>query len=363
MGLARFEICSLRKGRHLTLKTPRTRFAPSPTGYLHLGHARAAFEAFDFAQILGGECLLRIEDIDHTRCRPEYTSRIYRDLDALGLDWPLPVRVQSRHIDDYARVVADLLRRGLAYPCPLTRAEIDSGNLPAPPPNWPKGNVTAAEISTSPRPQFGNSPHPNPNSTSNTSVDSIRSDYSHNQTLDLLSGLGEMEKPQLPASIRLDISACLNAISDCPLTFHEIDGHGRELEAQREVDAISTLRVEFGLSAPNVPDSTATRRPDPIIARRDIGVSYHIAVTHDDAAQGITHVVRGADLRDQTPLHVLIQTLMSWPVPHYYHHALVLRADGEKLAKRNLDTALHNLLEAHQTPADIRALCGLQPQS
>jgi len=193
----------------------RTRFAPSPTGRLHLGHALAAKEAFGFER-----CLLRIEDIDHTRCKADYTLGIYQDLDWLGFDWPLPVRVQSRHYIDYAKVVAELLERGLAYPCQLTRSELKAGERTDP-------NTELA-------PETFLKPFTHPDGSPNT-------------------------KPARPEG--------------------------------REVDARATL-MEWAQSS----------RPDPIIARKDIGVSYHIAVTHDDHIQGITHVVRGMDLFEETML-------------------------------------------------------------
>ena len=278
----------------------RTRFAPSPTGRLHLGHALAAKEAFGF-----GPCLLRIEDIDHTRCKADYTLGIYQDLDWLGFDWPLPVRVQSRHYIDYAKVVAELLERGLAYPCQLTRSELKEGERTDP-------NTELA-------PETYLKPFTHPDGSPNT-------------------------KPALPSAIRLNLTKALHFMSDYSLIFTET-GEGKNRPEGREVDAKATL-MEW----------VQSDRPDPIIARKDIGVSYHIAVTHDDHIQGITHVVRGMDLFEETPLHVLIQHLMGWPTPIYHHHALLRREDGEKLSKRGLDTSILSLRENGLTAAQVLAM-------
>ena len=278
----------------------RTRFAPSPTGRLHLGHALAAKEAFGF-----GPCLLRIEDIDHTRCKPDYTLGIYQDLDWLGFDWPLPVRVQSRHYIDYAKVVAELLERGLAYPCTLTRSELKAGARTDPNTRLSPDNYLDYFTNT--------------NGTLNT-------------------------KPFLLYAIRLNLNKCLDIMSDYSLMFVE-QGETNDAEESREIDAKASL-TEWAQSS----------RPDPIIARKDIGVSYNIAVTHDDHIQGITHVLRGMDLFEETPLHVLIQRLMGWDTPIYHHHALLRREDGEKLSKRGLDTSIQSLRENGLTAAEVLAM-------
>ena len=278
----------------------RTRFAPSPTGRLHLGHALAAKEAFGFGPQENSKCLLRIEDIDHTRCKPDFTLGIYQDLDWLGFDWPLPVRVQSRHYLDYAKVVASLLERGLAYPCGLTRSDLKSGER------------------------------------TNPDTALVPDDY-----LSIFTNTDDTPnaKPSLPYAIRLNLSKALSII-ETPLIFTETGSSDNHL-----IDAKDPLT-----------DWTASDRPDPIIARKDIGVSYHIAVTHDDNLQGITHIVRGMDLFDETPLHVLIQHLMDWPTPIYHHHALMTRDDGEKLSKRGLDTSLNSLRENGLTAAQVLAM-------
>ena len=280
----------------------RTRFAPSPTGRLHLGHALAAKEAFGFAASENTQCLLRIEDIDHTRCKKDFTLGIYQDLNWLGFDWPLPTRVQSQHYVDYANVVASLLERGLAYPCTLTRSELKEGQRSSPEntsENTLKPSEFLAHFKTD-----EDAPHP---------------------------------KPSLPFAIRLNLTLALESLGGEPLIFTEI---GKSV-----IDAKQALKKLI-----------PSGRPDPIIARKDIGVSYHIAVTHDDYLQGITHVVRGQDLYDETPLHVLIQKLMDWPTPLYHHHALLTRDDGEKLSKRGLDTSLESLRENGLTATQVLAM-------
>jgi glutamyl-Q tRNA(Asp) synthetase len=272
----------------------RTRFAPSPTGYLHIGHALAAREAFSFAQKTNGHCLLRIEDTDHTRCKPEFTQSIYKDLDWLGFDWPLPVRVQSQNYPAYGRVVMELIERGLAYPCYLTRSDIKSGQTPSAP----------AALNPSEASRLSNA----------------------------LSEACHHAAPVLPYAIRLNLKKALACLSRHALTFEEMGEIHKGVHDAR--DFIENI-------------------PDPIIARKDIGCSYLIAGPHDDTAQGVTHVVRGADLFKETPLQVVIQTLMGWPRPLYFHHTLVKNESGEKLAKRNLDTTLKSLREAGQTPEDI----------
>lgn len=272
----------------------RTRFAPSPTGHLHIGHARAAKEAFEFANMREGHCLLRIEDTDHTRCKSDYTQAIYKDLDWLGFDWPLPVRVQSQNYPEYARIVINLIERGLAYSCPLTRADIKAGKHPS-----ASHTMSFREIS-----QFSNR----------------------------VSEAAYHTHPKLPAAIRLNLSKALDSFCHTAITFEDIGslhkGHFNVLDFIENLD-------------------------DPIIARKDIGCSYLIASTHDDAAYGISHVIRGADLFSETPLQVLIQALMGWNTPLYYHHDLVTNAKGEKLAKRNLDTTLQSLRAEGLRPKDI----------
>ncbi len=276
-----------------------TRFAPSPTGRLHIGHSIAAAAVFDFAKRHNGTGLLRIENIDHTRCRPEFTEGIYGDLAWLGYEWPKPTRIQSQHTADYAEVVCDLIDRGLAYPCALTRTELKADKTP---------------------------------DLENNSDQSLSYALKH---------ASKTQNPTLPFNIRLNLNLALQAISDQSLTY-------TELQSDTALDAYETRNARPSLTA-----WAASDRPDPVIVRRDIGCSYHIAVTHDDHLQGVTHVVRGADFIDQTPLHVLIQRLMGWSTPTYYHHPLVTDNSGRKLSKSARDLTLESLRESGVSPTDV----------
>jgi glutamyl-Q tRNA(Asp) synthetase len=271
----------------------RTRFAPSPTGHLHIGHARAALEAFQFAERQNGTCLLRIEDTDHTRCKTDYTQGLCQDLDWLGFDWPVPTRVQSRFYPDYAKVVMDLVERGLAYPCLLTRGEIQQGQNPSP--------------------------------------ESAPEEFHKARVLNALSESSYRDNPSLPFAVRLDLEKAVTSLNKAA-AFEDIG----PLNSGRH-DVLDALK----------------NRIDPVIARKDIGCSYMIAGTHDDAFQNMTHIVRGADLFGETALQVLIQNLMRWETPLYYHHGLVCNDLGEKLSKRNLDTTIKLLREVGHTPEDI----------
>ncbi len=256
-----------------------TRFAPSPTGYLHLGHAHAATQAFGFGRSENITCLLRIEDIDKTRCRPEYKTAIYQDLDWLGFDWPIPVRIQSQHRGAYVDVIDNLKERGLLYRCFKTRAELQDA---------PPAPISDTEIQ---------------------------------------DRLGQKEL----FAWRLSIDKCRPRLKNA-LAYVDTD--------QDKTVNIDTLE-------------------DIVVGRKDIGTSYHIAVTHDDMIQNITHVVRGADFIDQTPYHVLIQHLMGWPVPIYHHHPLLLRDDGEKLSKRHSDTTIRSLRENSLTASQVLDMSAL----
>lgn len=267
----------------------RTRFAPSPTYYLHLGHAASAFHVWRAAKKAGGEVYLRIEDIDTTRCRPEYTQSIFEDLHWLGLDWPEPVRVQSEHFSEYAACVSDLNSRGLAYRCFRTRAEL-------------------ADL---PDPLF---PGPHPKA----------------QEAQFLS-------KQRPFAWRLSLNAARDTLGA----------------------AWQTLSY-----AEHTPDGVAQQpaRPamhgDIVIARKDSPSAYHIAATHDDARQGMTHIIRGEDLIDAPHIHTLLQVLMGWSQPIYHHHPLILDADGRKLSKREKSISLRQLRADGVTPEQIKHRLG-----
>ena len=271
-----------------------TRFAPSPTGRLHLGHAFATAQAFELTKKQDSTVLLRIEDIDHTRCRPEYIDGIYEDLSWLGYSWPEPTRVQSKHYADYAKIVIDLVQRGLAYPCSLSRSELKAGQR-------------------TPRPE-------NP------------SHAEAGRVCERLRSSARYKTPSLPFSVRLNLKAALRRIP-AKLPYLEV------LSPQQALPSLHAW--------------AASDRPDPIIARRDIGASYHIAVTYDDHVQSITNIVRGEDFLDQTPLHVLIQNLMGWTTPHYHHHPLIADAAGRKLSKSDKDITIKSLRESGLSPSDV----------
>jgi glutamyl-Q tRNA(Asp) synthetase len=278
--------------------TPRTivtRFAPSPTGGLHLGHAHSALISWRAARESGGRFLLRIEDIDPVRCREEFTDGILDDLRWLGLDWDGPVRVQSRHLPDYRAALDRLTGMGLLYPCFCTRADI------------------LREVAA-----IGHAPH-GPDGvlypgTCRRLSPAERSDRS-------LAGA--------PYALRLDMAAALRH-APAPLGFLEM-GEGR----------IRCHPSRFG---------------DVVLARKDIPASYHLCVTHDDAAQGVTLVTRALDLRPATDLHRLLQALLGWPAPRYQHHGLLLGADGKRLSKRDKAPTLAALRREGHEPAAVRAM-------
>ena len=285
-----------------------TRFAPSPTGYLHLGHVRSALQGWRVARQAGGRFLLRIEDIDPTRCRPEYRAAIEEDLRALGLDWDGPVRVQSGHLPEYRRALDLLARRGLLYPCFCTRAEI------------------AREIARS-----GTAPHPAPPGEAGPEGPVYPGTCRRLDPAERARRLAAGE----PHALRLDMAAAL-ATLDGPLSYEE-QGRGR-------------LRCD------------PARFGDVVLARKDAPASYHLCVTHDDALQGVTLVTRGDDLRAATDIHRLLQVLMGWPEPRYAHHPLLLGPDGKRLAKRDGAKPVRELLRDGLSPGAILALAeGVAP--
>ncbi|WP_050522436.1 tRNA glutamyl-Q(34) synthetase GluQRS [Pseudorhodobacter wandonensis] len=277
-----------------------TRFAPSPTGPLHLGHAYSAIFAHDMARAADGMFLLRIEDIDRGRCRPEWESQIYDDLGWLGLTWPLPVMRQSDRLADYSKALDRLWSRGLLYRCTCTRRDIETA-LSAP-------QEGAA-------PQFGPDGLIYPGSC---------------RTAPIGQRTGEV--------LRLNMAAALENLTD--LNFLET--------GSRHAGRIALTRESYleGIG-------------DIVIARRDMGTSYHLSVVLDDAAQGITHVVRGEDLFEATAIHVLLQRLLELPTPVYHHHALIRDDQGKRLAKRDDARALAKYRADGNSPADIRAMVGL----
>lgn len=278
-----------------------TRFAPSPTGFLHLGHAHSALAGWRRARQAGGLFLLRIEDIDLVRCRPDFAVAIEDDLGWLGIDWDGAVRVQSAHLSDYRAVLDALAARGLLYPCFCTRADI------------------AREIAAS-----ASAPHPAPSGPDGPLYPGTCRRLSPDERAARLAA-GE------PHALRLDMARAL-ACGPAELSFAE-EGQGR----------IACHPARFG---------------DVVLARKDIPASYHLCVTHDDALQGVTLVTRGEDLKPATDLHRLLQSLMGWPEPAYAHHRLLTDATGRRLAKRDRAATLRDLRAGGVTPAEARALAG-----
>ena len=254
-----------------------TRFAPSPTGRLHLGHAYSAALGHARGRDGGGKFLLRIEDLDQTRCRPEFVAGIEEDLRWLGLGWDFPVFVQSKRTVAYRDALAKLRERGLAYPCFCTRADIAQ-------------SVTA--------------PHGD-------------AATSYPGTCRVLPDDPERRASE-PHCWRLDSAKAL-ALAGLP-SWHETDGR------------------QFAGTAPEIGDA--------ILARKDAPASYHLSCVIDDAASGVTTVVRGADLRPSTPIQRLLQMLLELPKPAYLHHPLIAHADGRRLAKRDLAPTLAAMREA-----------------
>lgn len=273
----------------------RTRFAPSPTGRLHLGHAASAFAVWDAARKAGGEVLLRIEDIDQTRCRAPFEAAILEDLAWLGLGWTGTIRRQSDHLDDYTALLNALRARGLVYRCFLTRREI-AARLPAG--AYPdEGGLVSRPLAPD----------------------------------DEAARLGH----QQPFAWRLSLDAARRALGS------------------RFDDLAYLIRTPHGARpVPARPD----RFGDVVLARKDTPTSYHLACCHDDALQGITDIVRGEDLHAVTGVHAMLQALMDWPRPVYRFHPLILGPDGRKLSKRFGSKTLQDYRTEGMTPDDIRAM-------
>lgn len=286
---------------------PVFRFAPSPNGLLHLGHALSAVLNHDMAKAENGRFLLRIEDIDQTRCRPEFEAAIYEDLAWLGLDWERPVRRQSAHLDAYASALERLHRLGVVYPSVMTRGEI-------------KAAVAQAEADgrTWPRDPDGSPLYPGRERT-----------YSISERTALLDG-GKAY------AWRLDMQKAISLFGSAPLTWNE-NGAG----PTGETGTIVADPAAWG---------------DVILSRSDAPSSYHLSVVVDDALQGVTQVVRGRDLYHATSVHRLLQRLLDLPEPLYHHHRLILGPDGRKLSKSNQDTGIAAFRAAGRTPQEVRAL-------
>ncbi len=283
-----------------------TRFAPSPTGHLHLGHAWSAWQAWRRAQDEGGRFLLRIEDIDTGRCRPEFEMAIFEDLAWLGLDWETPVLRQSGHFNRYRAALSAIREQGLAYPCFCTRAEI-------------RREIEAA----------GAAPH----GLSNTMPGSPQDPMGGLRYPGACRGLPAAERQARiergdPHAWRLDTVAATDRFGT--LTWRD-----------EEAGAVTADPAPFG---------------DVVLARKDIPTSYHLSVTVDDAWQGVTLAVRGKDLFAATHVHRLLQAILGLPVPLYRHHPLLLDADGKRFAKRDKAMTLRALREKGLLPAEVIAM-------
>jgi glutamyl-Q tRNA(Asp) synthetase len=286
---------------------PVFRFAPSPNGHLHLGHAYSALLNFQHARECSGRLLLRIEDIDPTRCRPEFEQAIYEDLAWLGISWEQPVRRQSEHLAEYRAALERLQAMGLVYPSFESRAEIArlvaereaDGSWPRDPDGAPlyPGSALAMDAATR---QFRRSS-------------------------------GE------PYALRLDMASA-TALTG-PLSWAETG-----TEPAGESGRVAADPAAWG---------------DVVLGRKETPTSYHLSVVVDDARQGVTDVVRGQDLFWSTSVHRLLQALLGLPAPRYHHHRLMRDADGQKLAKSTRSTSLRALREAGASPADIRRMVGL----
>jgi glutamyl-Q tRNA(Asp) synthetase len=287
---------------------PAYRFAPSPNGPLHLGHAYSAILNHELALRHGGRFLLRIEDIDLSRCRPEFQAMIYDDLRWLGLEWEEPVRRQSERFDAYAHAVAELQARGLVYPAFLSRQQ--TGRI-------------VAEFERSGE-QWPRDP------------DGMPHFPDLDRNLPAAEAAARMAAGEAH-TLRLDTTKAMAAAG--PLSWRElgVGPHG-------ERGIVSADPARWG---------------DVVIARKDVPTSYHLAVVIDDADQGITEIVRGQDLFASTSVHRLLQKLLGLPEPAYRHHRLVLDEHGQKLSKSDGATGLAALRAAGATPADIRRMIGL----
>lgn len=291
------------------MRQPVFRFAPSPNGFLHLGHAYSALLNADMAKAAGGRLLLRLEDIDLSRCRPEYEAAIFEDLAWLGLSWEEPVRRQSEFFDDFIRAHDRLAAAGLLYRSYATRGEI-------------RAFVEAREAARETWPRDPDGAPVFPGDRAILSEDEI----------------ARRREDDAGFALRLDMARALETIGE-DLSWTET-GAG----PQEETGIVAADPKTWG---------------DVVLARKDVATSYHLSVVVDDALQGVTHVVRGQDLFAATAVHRVLQTLLGFAAPVYHHHRLILDESGRKLSKSASDTALRSLREEGATPQDIRRLVGL----
>jgi glutamyl-Q tRNA(Asp) synthetase len=291
----------------MTSSPPVFRFAPSPNGYLHLGHALSALLNADMARAAGGRLILRIEDIDTVRCRPEFEAAIYEDLAWLGLNWEQPVRRQSEHLAQYQAALAKLDAMQLTFPSFESRAEI--------------ARLVSERESHARWPR-------DPDGTP------------------LYPGAERQMKPQ-----------------DRAARFARGESYAVRLDMTRAIEWAGALSWSELGAGPAGEHGEVVADPgawgDVVLARKELPTSYHLSVVIDDALQGVTHVVRGSDLFWSTSVHRLLQALLGLPAPRYHHHRLILGDSGKKLSKSTRATALRELRQQGATPADIRRMVGL----
>jgi glutamyl-Q tRNA(Asp) synthetase len=287
---------------------PVFRFAPSPNGRLHLGHAYSALLNAALAARFSGRLLLRVEDIDLTRCRPQFEAGIYEDLAWLGLAFEEPVRRQSEHFKEYRAALAALQGRGLVYPCFCSRKDIVAA-------------VARRETGTG-RPW-----------------------------------------PRDPDGAPLYPGTC-RSLSAAVVEAHMVAGepHAWRLDTALALEAAPS-RLTYPSFVPDGAEKAVAAHPerwgDPVVGRKEVPTSYHLSVVHDDAVQGVTHVVRGQDLEVATDLHVLLQHLLGLPAPRYHHHPLIRDEAGDKLSKSLLSESLADLRARGVTAAEVRRSLGL----
>ena len=278
---------------------PVFRFAPSPNGHLHLGHAYSALFTAHWARELGGECLLRLEDIDPTRCKPEFAEAIAEDLHWLGLDWPEPVLRQSDRMAHYMMAGDRLTEMGLLYPCFCSRSDVAATAEGADPDGAPLYPGTCRHLhAETVRERLDRGEHPN---------------------------------------WRLDVAAATARTG--LLTY--------------------TAAQPTPADRPQIRYARPERWGDVVLQRKDTPTSYHLAVVIDDALQGVSDVARGMDLFQATSVHRLLQVLLDLPAPNYRHHRLILDGAGDKLSKSRGSTTLRDLRAEGATPADVRRMVGL----
>ena len=354
--------------------TPVFRFAPSPNGELHLGHALSALLNFDTARETGGRFLLRIEDIDPARCHPEYEVQIYEDLRWLGLDWEEPVRRQSEHVAEYQAALDELKASRLVYPAFLSRAEV-------------KAHVTEYEKNCG---RWKYDPDGTPHyPTLERGLDPdeaaarIARGYRHMWRLNVEKAIGALNEPRTPlwpaghlplkGGDRMERADRPLATAQQEQELSESDTvtasqspplRGRWPAGQRGVSPTHLTPtqltwLETNTGTPNETPANPALWGDVVLWRWDAPSSYHLSVVLDDALQGVTDVVRGMDLFHATHVHRLLQELLGLPQPVYHHHPLIKDETGQKLSKSIASTGLKALREAGETPSGIRRLLGL----